>query len=215
MSVALAGLIGAKLLMLLYDFDDYLRNPAQIFTMATLQSGGVFYGGLIAALIVAAWFLRRHKLPALAVADVFAPGIALGHAIGRIGCFAAGCCWGASCDRPWAVTFRNADAHELVGVPLNVPLHPSQLYEAAAEIAIFAWLYSRIRRSHPTGSIIGQYLILYPLARFVIEFFRFHAQPNPFGASLSLGQWITLALLAVGVWLVVRKDRPLTAKAGT
>src|SRR5688572_31370960 len=65
--------------------------------------------------------------------DVFAPGLALGHAIGRLGCFAAGCCWGSECDLPWAVTFRNPDANELTGVPLGIPLHPSQLYERSEE----------------------------------------------------------------------------------
>lgn len=213
-SVALAGLLGAKLLMLIYDFDYYRRNPGEIFSMATLQAGGVFYGGLIAALIVAVWFLRKRKLPFLPVADVFAPGIALGHAIGRIGCFAAGCCWGAQCDLPWAVTFRNPEAHKLVGVPLNIPLHPSQIYEAAAETAIFIWLYSRVKRPHRPGHIIGQYLILYPLARFLVEFVRFHEQPNPFGWWFSLGQWITVSLLVVGVWLLVRKETIVPAKAG-
>lgn len=203
--VALAGLIGAKLLMILYDLPYYLGNPRQIFSMATLQAGGVFHGGLILALLVAVWYVRRKQLPFLPVADAFAPGIALGHAIGRIGCFAAGCCWGAVCDRPWAVTFTNPEAHELVGVPLGIPLHPSQLYEAAAELAIFVLLYWRFGRPHAKGQILALYLILYPGARFVIEFFRAHEQTNPFGWILSLAQWATLGLMLAGVILLVSR----------
>ncbi len=76
------------------------------------------------------------------------PAIALGHGIGRLGCFSAGCCWGVECHLPWAVTFRNPVAHDLVGVPLDIPLHPTQLYESAAEFVIFGMLYWRIRRPH-------------------------------------------------------------------
>jgi phosphatidylglycerol:prolipoprotein diacylglycerol transferase len=206
--VALAGLLGAKLTMLLYDLPYFLSHPGEIFTMATLQAGGVFHGGLILALLVAVWYVRKRKLQFLPVADVFAPGIALGHAIGRLGCFAAGCCWGAACDRPWAVTFTNPDAHELVGVPLGVPLHPSQLYEASAEALIFALLYWRFRQgTHAPGHIISLYLVLYPTARFFIEFVRTHEQADPFGWGLSLAQWVALALVSVGAVLAWRSRK--------
>jgi hypothetical protein len=125
----------------------------------------VFYGGLIAALAVAVWYMRKTRLPGWKTADVFAPAIALGHGIGRIGCFSAGCCWGVECHRPWAVTFTSPVAHETVGVPLNIPLHPTQLYEAFAEFAIFGFLYWRIRKPHGDGGIIGAYLMLYSRRR--------------------------------------------------
>jgi len=206
--VALAGLLGAKLTMLLYDLPYFLSHPGEIFTMATLQAGGVFHGGLILALLVAVWYVRKRKLQFLPVADVFAPGIALGHAIGRLGCFAAGCCWGAACDRPWAVTFNDPDAHELVGVPLGVPLHPSQLYEAGAEALIFGLLYWRFRQgTHAPGHIIALYLVLYPSARFFIEFVRTHEQADPFGWGLSMAQWVALALISVGAVLAWRSRK--------
>ncbi|HUQ91357.1 MAG TPA: prolipoprotein diacylglyceryl transferase, partial [Bryobacteraceae bacterium] len=151
--VALAGLAGAKLMMLLYDAGYYIDHPAEIFSFATLQAGGVFYGGLIGALLVAIWYVRSRQLSFLPLADVFAPGIAVGHSIGRLGCFAAGCCWGAECQRSWAVTFHNPDAHKLVGVPLGIPLHPTQLYEAVAELLIFAFLYRQSLKPHPSGRI--------------------------------------------------------------
>ncbi|MBM3774543.1 MAG: prolipoprotein diacylglyceryl transferase [Acidobacteria bacterium] len=207
----LAGIVGAKLLMLLLDLPFYWSNPGEIFSFATLQAGGVFYGGLLAALATAWWFMRRKGLPFLATGDVFAPGVAIGHAIGRIGCFAAGCCWGVECRRSWAVTFSNPVAHENVGVPLNIPLHPTQLYEAAAEMVIFAILYRRFHQPHRRGAILGLYLALYSAARFVIEFFRVHEQPNPFGGPLNTSQWIALALIAaVAGWaLAARRPDPI------
>jgi len=195
---ALAALAGAKVMMIFIDLPYYFSHPGEIFTLATLQAGGVFYGGLIAALAVSWWYLRRSKLPAFRTADVFAPAIALGHGIGRLGCFSAGCCWGVECHLPWAVTFTNPVAQDLVGVPLNRPLHPTQLYEAASEFLIFAILYRAIGKPHRAGAIISLYLMLYSSARFVVEFFRYHEQGNLWGGPLDTSQWISLALFALG-----------------
>jgi phosphatidylglycerol:prolipoprotein diacylglycerol transferase len=202
---ALAGLAGGKLFMFVFDFEYYRRNPGEIFSLATLQAGGVFQGGLIVALLVAILYMRRKKLPPWETADCFAPGIALGHAIGRLGCFAAGCCWGARCDLPWKVVFTNPEANRLFGTPLNVGLHPSQLYESGAEAVIFALLWRAFGRPHAPGQIIALYLILYSGARFGIEFVRFHEQAPPFGGPLSLAQWISAVLLAGGLWLYLRR----------
>jgi phosphatidylglycerol:prolipoprotein diacylglycerol transferase len=202
---AIAGMVGAKLLMILLDFDYYWGNPAELFSFATLRAGGVFYGGLILALITAFFYTRRSKLPGLATADVFAPAIALGHAIGRLGCFAAGCCWGARSHLPWAVTFTNSDAHRMFGVPLDIPLHPTQLYESGAEALIFAILYRRFQRPHKPGAVIGLYLVLYPAARFLVEFVRAHDEFNPHFGPFVLEQWIALGLLALGVYLMRRR----------
>jgi phosphatidylglycerol:prolipoprotein diacylglycerol transferase len=201
---ALAAIAGAKLMMFIVD-PRYRQNPSEIFTLDTLRAAGVFYGGLIAALAVAVWYMRKSGLPAWRTADACAPGIALGHGIGRLGCFSAGCCWGVLCDRPWAVTFRNPVSAETVGVPLNVPLHPTQLYEAFSEFAIFALLYWRIGKSHRPGAIIMLYLLLYGAVRFTVEFYRFHEQGNLWGTPLDTSQWISLALCTVAaVWLLKR-----------
>jgi len=201
---ALAAIGGAKVMMFVVDLPHYIENPREIFTVATLQAGGVFYGGLIGALAVAFWYMRKTRLPALQTADIFAPAIALGHGIGRLGCFSAGCCWGVPSDRPWAVTFTNPVAEQLVGVPLNVPLHPTQLYEAFAEFLIFGFLYWRIRKPHPAGSIIALYLMLYATTRFIVEFYRNHEQGNLWGGPLDTSQWISLALVALGAWFFHR-----------
>ena len=209
---ALAGMLGAKLMMFAFDWQIYWNDPRQIFSRETLQAMGVYQGGLILAVLTAVLYMRRMKLPALKTSDVFAPGLALGHGIGRIGCFAAGCCWGTECERPWAVTFTNPDARQLTGVPIGVPLHPTQLYEAIAEAVIFLYLYRRFHQPHREGAIIGLYLILYSLVRFAVEFVRNHEQALPFGGPFSLTQWISLATLAAGIWLTARKGRaPLTA----
>ena len=204
---ALAGLLGARLMMFVFDWNYYAANPGEIFSLATLQAAGVYQGGLILALIVAILYMRRQKLPVLATMDVFAPGLALGHGVGRLGCFAAGCCWGAECKRPWAVTFTDPEANRLTGVPLGTPLHPSQLYEAAAEGLIFVLLWRSIAQPHRDGHIFALYLLLYSAVRFVVEFFRSHAQALPFGLPLSNTQWISLALFGAGLWLLRHRIR--------
>jgi phosphatidylglycerol:prolipoprotein diacylglycerol transferase len=209
---ALSAIVGAKLMMFLVDFGYYRQHPDEIFSLSSLQAGGVFYGGLIAALGVSWWYMRRMLLPPWKTADVFAPAIALGHGIGRLGCFSAGCCWGIESHLPWAVTFTNPAAHELVGVPLAVPLHPTQLYESFAEFAIFGILYWRFNRQHTPGTIISLYLMLYSTARFIVEFFRYHEQGNLWGGPLDTSQWISLALLAVGASYFLMQRQRRTAQ---
>jgi phosphatidylglycerol---prolipoprotein diacylglyceryl transferase len=200
---AMTGILGAKLFMILFDLGDYLRNPGQIFTLETLQAAGVFHGGFIAALAMAVVYMNRQHLPVLSTMDTFAPGIAIGQAIGRLGCFAAGCCWGKECDLPWGVRFRSDFA---APVPLNKTLHPAQLYESAADLLIFGFLYKRATNQPPAGQVIGLYMVLYSAARFVIEFFREHEQAlvGPF----SLTQWLALVIFAAGTAILLRRKSP-------
>ena len=196
---ALTGLLGAKIAMILFDWEShYSKNIGDIFSVSTLQAAGVFQGGLVLAIGFSWWYMRKHKMPFLATADLLAPGIAIGHGIGRLGCFAAGCCWGGECDRAWAVVFRNPAAAELTGVPLGVPLHPTQLYEAFAEFVIFGLLWQRAGWNLRPGAQIGFYLVMYSLVRFGVEFVRSHAQGLL--AGLSLTQWMSLGFVALGAW---------------
>lgn len=206
---ALAGLLGAKVFMILFDWDHFSKNPGEIFSLATLQAAGVFHGGLIAAVLLAIYYTRRFGMPWLTTADAFAPGIAIGHAIGRLGCFAAGCCYGVACDRPWAVTYTNPDAWKVSNTPLYQPLHPTQLYESGAEAILFVLLYLRATRTHRTGEIIGLYLVASSALRFAIEFFRYHEQGLFW--SLSITQWISVALAIAGAAILVRIPRARTA----
>ncbi len=203
---ALAGIVGAKVMMIVMS-PEYRAHPSEIFSLATLQSAGIFYGGLIAALLAAVWYMVRHQLPVLRTADQFAPGVALGHGIGRLGCFAAGCCVGRPAHVPWAVTFTNPDA-VISPDQLGIPLHPTQLYEAFAEWAICGILIAFILRRHRDGQVLGLLLVLDGLARMGVEFYREHDSSNPSALGLSLEQWIALSLAAVGVALLARVRIP-------
>jgi phosphatidylglycerol:prolipoprotein diacylglycerol transferase len=207
---ALAGMLGAKLLMIALD-PDLRTHLGEIFSLATLQSAGIFFGGFVLALVFAYFYMRRQNLPVLATSDVFAPGLALGHGIGRLGCFAAGCCWGKPTHLPWAVTFRNINA--TTGVPLGIPLHPTQLYEAFAEAIICAILIFQLRRPHRDGQVIGLYGLLYGCVRFGVEFLRAHDASNPLGGPFTLEQWISLVVALAGVFLLVRHERTVHGAA--
>src|SRR5436190_12463923 len=149
--IIISALIGAKLLLLVTDFQLFRNDPRELLTLA--RSGGVFYGGLILAVAVALWYIRRSGLPLWTTCDVFAPGIALGHVVGRFGCFFAGCCYGKPTSVPWAITFSDPFAAANVGTPLGVPLHPTQLYEAGAEFAILMILLSTERKGRPFAGL--------------------------------------------------------------
>jgi phosphatidylglycerol---prolipoprotein diacylglyceryl transferase len=207
--VIVSALVGAKVLLVIVDFDQFRADPAALFSIA--RSGGVFYGGLIFAVAAAFWYLRRHPLPFWSTCDVFAPGIALGHVIGRMGCFFAGCCWGRPTTEPWGVTFTNPLAAELVGTPLGVSLHPTQLYEAGAELIILVGLLALERRGRAyPGRTFWAYVLVYGVSRFVIEFFRGDPRGEVFG-MLSTSQFISVVLVPLSiVMLVVLSRRPVT-----
>ena len=203
-AVVLAGIIGSKILYILVDWRAYAEHPGEIFSLSTLQAGGVFSGGLIAAFAVAWWFVRKHHMPALATCDAFSPGLALGHAIGRLGCFAAGCCYGKPTHHFWGVTFTNPLAAQYVGTPLNIALEPTQLFESAAELIIFSILTWMFARKKFDGQVFGAYLFLYGIARFLIEFLRDDpGRGGPyFGGVLSGTQLIAIGLVLSGgiIW---------------
>jgi phosphatidylglycerol:prolipoprotein diacylglycerol transferase len=202
--IIISALIGAKLLLLLVDFDTFRQNPRELVTL--MRSGGVFYGGLIAAVVVAIWYLRRHKLPVWSVTDAFAPGIALGHVIGRMGCFFAGCCFGRATDVPWAITFTNQYAAENVGTPLNVPLHPPQLYAAGAELVILGLLLVMERKGRPfPGRTFWGYLLLYGITRFIIEFYRGDARGMV--GDLSTSQFVSVILVPLSLVMLMVLSR--------
>ena len=143
----LVSLLGAKVLMVLSDWDYYRRYPGEIFSRSTFLAGGVFYGGFIAALLFAVWYIRLHHLPFWKVVDVYAPAISLGLGVGRIGCFAAGCDYGKPTTSAWSVVFRDPFSHEVSGVPLGIPLYPTQLYLSLASLSILPFFGGDIRGS--------------------------------------------------------------------
>jgi phosphatidylglycerol:prolipoprotein diacylglycerol transferase len=147
-------------------------------------------------------------MPVRATCDAFAPGIALGHAIGRIGCFSAGCCYGKPTSLPWGVVFSNPMAKEISGTPLGVRLHPTQLYESSIELAnffILAWL---IKHKKSDGQVIGAYMFLYGIARFFLEFVRGDPERGSlFGGALTGTQFISILLVIAGGALWLRRTK--------
>ena len=205
--IIISALIGAKLLLLVTDFRAFTANPADLLTLA--RSGGVFYGGLILAVIVALWYIRRVGLPLWTTCDVFAPGIALGHVVGRFGCLFAGCCWGKPTSMPWGITFTDPFAQANVGTPLNQPLHPTQLYEASAEFLILVLLLWTERKGRPfPGRTFWLYMLLYAVSRFIIEFFR--DDPRGMVGMFSTSQFISLVLAPLAVGMLVYLSRQKT-----
>ena len=205
--LAISALAGAKILLLITDFEYYLQNPSQIFSLETLRSGGVYYGGFLAALVVGIAYMRHHHLPVWRMTDCYAPGLALGQTIGRLGCFSAGCCYGRPTSSFLGVVFKNPYSQQTVGVPLMVPLHPTQLYEAAADLIIFVTLWSVLQRKRFDGQVFILYLFMYSVARFFVEFLRGDADRGfIFEGRLSTSQAIGLILVIVasGLYLKLR-----------
>jgi phosphatidylglycerol---prolipoprotein diacylglyceryl transferase len=190
--IIFSALVGAKALLFLSDFRYFSENPREIFALASLRSSGVYYGGLALAIVSAAWYLKKKKLPFWTMADIAAPGIALGQAIGRIGCLSSGCCYGKPTLMPWGIIFTNKYAYENVGVPLNVPLHPTQIYDSLGSICLFFFLMRRLSKKHFEGQILLEYITIYSLIRFAVEFFRDDDRGFVFYGLLSTSQLISM-----------------------
>jgi phosphatidylglycerol:prolipoprotein diacylglycerol transferase len=206
-AIIISALIGAKALLLITDFKIFVNDPRELVTL--LQSGGVFYGGLIVAVVVAIWYIRRVGLPLWTTCDVFAPGIALGHVVGRMGCFFAGCCWGKPTSVPWAITFTDAFAAANVGTPLHVALHPTQLYEAVAEALILvALLATEHKGKRFEGRTFWSYMLLYAISRYIIEIYR--GDPRGAVGPLSTSQFISVILAPLAVAMLVYLGRMVT-----
>ncbi|MCS6883861.1 MAG: prolipoprotein diacylglyceryl transferase [Acidobacteriota bacterium] len=191
----IAVLIGSKLLMVVTEWQEFAERPSRIFSIDFLRSGGVYYGGFLGAVAASIYLARRYKMDWWVLADACAPAIALGQFFGRLGCFAAGCCWGKATDSWLGVEFT-ARAHELTGVPIGVRLHPTQLYEAGLALVLTASLLIMFKRKHFDGAVILTYVMAYSVGRFLIEFYRDDPRGNLFGLSTS--QLISLLLSAVG-----------------
>jgi phosphatidylglycerol:prolipoprotein diacylglycerol transferase len=198
----LAGLIGSKMLMFFTE-PEYRENPAQFLSLDFLRSGGVWYGGLLGAVLAGYFLMKRYKLPWWKTADACAPGIAIGNFFGRQGCFAAGCCWGKPTTLPWGVKFTEA-GHQITGVPIDAHLHPTQLYESFAMLLVFLFLFWLHKRKPFDGQVILAYALLYSAIRFAIEFVRDDPRGDVFGLTsltgLSTSQLISLV---IGIWALI------------
>ncbi len=206
----LGGLVGSKVLMF------FVEDSVQVFSLDFLRSGGVFYGGLIGGFLTVAVLMRVYNLPFWKVADAFAPALALGQALGRQGCFAAGCCWGKPTDWFWGVHFGE-QGHEYTGVPMYGPdgsdlfLQPTQLIESFAMLTVFGLLVWLHRRKKFSGQVLITYGIMYAIIRFSIEFIRDDPRGDLLGLTtmtgLSTSQLLSLVVAAAALVFLVWRLR--------
>lgn len=205
----LASLIGSKILMLFTE-PEYRQNLWQLLSLDFLRSGGVFYGGLLGAVIVGYLLMRHYKLPWWRTADACAPGIALGNFFGRQGCFAAGCCWGDPTTLPWGVKFTEL-GHQITGVPIDTYLHPTQLYESFAMLIVFFFLLWLHKHRKFTGQVILFYALLYSVVRFSIEFVRGDPRGDILGLTtltgLSTSQMLSIVVGITALILLIVRSR--------
>jgi len=208
--IVIWALLGAKGLLVVVELPRYLHNPSEI--LGLLRAGGVFLGGFFAAVISGLFLFKKYRLPPLVAMDAIIPSLALGHAIGRIGCLMAGCCWGGVCDLPWAITYTDPQAAANVGTPLHVALHPFPAYAALFNFCLYAlleWLYAR--RPNP-GTVFATYLLVYGAGRFALEWTRGDdVRGFVFAGALSTSQLIGGIMILLGGALMAwisRRSRP-------
>jgi phosphatidylglycerol---prolipoprotein diacylglyceryl transferase len=207
------GLLGSKILMF------FVEDNVNVFSLDFLRSGGVYYGGLIGGFLAVVLLVRLYKLPFWKVADAFAPGLALGQAFGRQGCFSAGCCWGKATTLPWGVHFTEA-GHEYTGVPIygtdgnDLFLHPTQLYESFIMLAVFGLLFYLHRHKKFDGQVLIAYGIIYSIVRFSIEFIRDDPRGDLLGftslTGLSTSQGISLIVALASILFMIMRHRRTT-----
>jgi len=203
--IVICGLIGARTLFVLVNLSYYTSNPLEIIML--WKGGLVFYGGLLGGILALLACIRFYRLPLWSMLDIGAAAIALGHGLGRLGCFTAGCCYGKLTDLPWAVTFT--DPRCLAAEVLNQPVHPTQLYSFLFLTGLAGFLVWLQPRKSFDGQGAAAYLFLYGLFRFGVEFLRsdprgtFHLM----GITLTTSQWISLVAVLAGVMIFVVLSR--------
>jgi len=188
----IGGLVGAKLL-----WTGEHQGEEPLLSLLLSRGGLSWFGGLVGGIGAGLFVMLRHKWPVVAVLAAASPALAIGHAIGRIGCFLVGDDYGRPSTLPWAVAFPEGLP------PTTVRVHPTQIYEALALMPI-AWLLFRWRRRRmPDSAVLGAYLIMTSAIRFLIEFIRINERV---ALGLTVAQWASIGLAAAGLWLL-RVDR--------
>jgi len=188
--------------LLATHWHELLQYPALLFVVNS-HSPAVLYGGIAVACAACGWMLWAERLPLRRTLDALAAPIALAAALGCVGAFAGGAQFGSATTVPWAVRFHSRYALMWSGTPLNVPLHPVQLYEAAIELALCILLLILLRLRHRDGELIGAWLFLAGMARFVLEFWRGDRGVEFFSGFLDLTQLVALAMMLAGgiLWM--------------
>jgi phosphatidylglycerol---prolipoprotein diacylglyceryl transferase len=196
--ILFASIAGARLLFVLLNWREYSHRLLEIG--ALWQGGMSFHGGFLAGLGAGIAFMKVRKLPILAMADAAAPGIAIGYALGRIGCFLNGCCYGGPTDLPWGVRFPHSEAP-------GIPHHPAQLYASILNLAFVPFLIWLYNRPHQAGQVMATFGVLYSTYRFGIESLRKGVTAEVFAFGLTEAQVLSLVTLAASAawWIWLRK----------
>jgi phosphatidylglycerol---prolipoprotein diacylglyceryl transferase len=190
--IIISALLGGRLTFVLMNLPIYLNDPIGIFRV--WEGGMVFYGGLITAVISIIIYLRIKKITnILNIADIFAPSIMIGHALGRVGCFFAGCCYGKETNSIFGVVFNNINSL----APKGIPIHPTQLYESFGDLLIFLYLWLNRKNTKFDGELFGLYLVLYSAFRFLLEFLRGDDRGQIL--FLSVTQVISIIIFLIGI----------------
>ena len=194
-AIFFSGFFGARLLFILTNLKHY---ESGLFSYTNLSSGGiVFYGGMIGGLVALLTWCYKHDFSYRTVLNAATPGLTFGHAIGRLGCLAHGCCHGVVCNLPWGVVYR--DPHGLAR-PLDLPLHPTQLYEVIGLVAIGYWALRQNRRDGTRAKTFRNYVLAYGILRFFVEFFRGDTLRGALW-GLSTSQWVSLTMIICCLFL--------------
>jgi phosphatidylglycerol:prolipoprotein diacylglycerol transferase len=199
--IIITEVIGARLFFIFANLQEFTANPINAFKL--WEGGLVYYGGLIAATMFLLIYVNIKKISILKLGDFFIPALALGHAIGRIGCFLAGCCYGKETNVPWAVVFKDKNSSAVIGVHL----HPTQLYEAFGNFLIFIFLHFYSKKNPQKGQITALYFISYAILRFTIEFFRGDLDRGSQYFGLSISQIVSICLFIIGVFIVCKSKK--------
>lgn len=208
--VILAAIIGSRIYyVLFFDPAYFIKNPLEIF--AIWKGGLAIHGGLIAGLLTAIWFTKKHKLSFWFFADIVTPSVILGQAIGRGACTLNGCSYGKPTNLPWAITFTNPDA----AAPLGIPLHPTQLYELILDLGIFVMVFLLRKKIKFNGQLFLIYGMSYGVARFIVEGFR--GDQLTIGGYISTAQTISILIFIASAALYVylkKKETSVSPKGG-
>jgi phosphatidylglycerol:prolipoprotein diacylglycerol transferase len=209
--IILAAVVGSRLLYVLFHLEQY-SNPLRMF--ALWEGGATFYGGFILAVAASYFWVQKNGIPFLKVADIVAPSIALGLVFTRVGCFLSGCCFGHPTDAAWGMVFPPDSPAGTAAMTIaaergveHVALHPTQVYSSLKGLTIFIALMAFQPRLRKPGATFGLLLVLYGIGRFVIDLFRYYETNARVLGSLSFNQVISIALIGLGLFLLLRKEK--------
>jgi len=202
--IILSAIIGSRVMYVLMNASYYTRAPLDMLKI--WEGGLVFSGGVLGVVLTMLWYVKRHSLPLGKIADLWAPAIAVGQGIGRIGCFMAGCCYGKPTDSICGVVFTHS--HSLAR-PLNVPLHPTQIYSSLGSFVIFLVVLVLYSKKKFEGQVFLWLMIMHSTARLAIERFRGDDRGILLGSNMSMTQLVAILILitSVGILFVVKSKK--------